>query len=69
MTMTTKRARRAPASDSTTVTVEVVAPHLVYHDGEQRAGTLTGVPADLAEHWERHGWATVVEDDKATKSD
>ncbi|WP_231989786.1 hypothetical protein [Mycobacterium sp. 852002-51057_SCH5723018] len=58
--MTTKRARRAPANDGTTVTV--TGPHLVFHDGEQRAGTLTGVPADTAEHWQRDGWVTIIED-------
>ncbi|MEE2855399.1 MAG: hypothetical protein VX424_22420 [Actinomycetota bacterium] len=66
MTMTTKRQRRAPANDGTTVTITVVDPHLVFHDGEQRSGTLTGVPADVAEHWQRHGWATIVEDKPKT---
>ncbi|OBF00384.1 hypothetical protein [Mycobacterium sp. 852002-10029_SCH5224772] len=61
MTMTTKRQRRTPASDHSTVTVNVNEPHLVYHDGEQRGGTLTGVPTDVAEHWQRHGWATIVD--------
>jgi hypothetical protein len=66
MTMTTKRARRAPAHDRSTVTVTVTEPHLVFHDGEQRAGTLTGVPADVAEHWQRHGWVTIVDDKPKT---
>ena len=60
MTMTTRK--RTPATTSGTVTVTVVEPHLVYHDGEQRSGTLTNVPADTAEHWQRHGWVTVVDD-------
>ncbi|GAB4597528.1 hypothetical protein MOKP4_38460 [Mycobacterium avium subsp. hominissuis] len=60
--MTTKRARRTPdVGAADTVTVTVVEPHLVYHDGEQRGGTLTGVPTDVAEHWQKHGWATIVE--------
>lgn len=62
MTMTTKRACRTPAHDGTTVTVTVVDPHLVFHDGEQRSGTLHNVPTDVAEHWERHGWVTIVAD-------
>lgn len=66
MTMTTRSAKRTPRPSSDTVTVTVTEPHLVYHDGEQRTGTLTGVPADTAEHWERHGWATIVEDKPKT---
>jgi hypothetical protein len=45
--------------------VTVVEPHLVFHDGEQRSGTLTDVPADTAEYWERHGWVSVVVDTPA----
>ena len=61
--MTTRSAKRTPRPSSDTVTVTVTEPHLVFFDGEQRGGTLTGVPADTAAHWERHGWVT-VEDDK-----
>lgn len=49
-------AKTAPAEE--TVTVDVTPGYLVYHDGEQRGGTLTDVPADLAQTWQRHGWAT-----------
>jgi hypothetical protein len=63
MTMTTKRAQRTTPNPGT-VTVHVVDPHLVYHDGEQRSGTLHDVPAETAEHWQRHGWVTVVDEPK-----
>ena len=33
----------------------------------QRSGTLTNVPAEVAEYWERHGWVTVVDDKPAAK--
>jgi hypothetical protein len=60
--MTTTTRRRTPrTTDTSPVTVKVVEPHLVYHNGEQRGGTLTDVPADVAEHWERHGWVTTVQ--------
>jgi hypothetical protein len=59
MTMTTTRKRRAPQPSTDNVTVTVVEPHLVYHDGEQRSGTLTDVSADTAEHWANHGWVTI----------
>ena len=31
------------------------------------SGTLTNVPADVAEHWYRHGWVTVEEAKAAAK--
>jgi hypothetical protein len=61
MTMTTRK-RATRAHDTTTVTIKVVEPHLVYFDGEQRSGTLTGVPADVAEYWQRHCWVTLIDD-------
>ncbi|MDT5096406.1 MAG: hypothetical protein QOC76_143 [Mycobacterium sp.] len=66
MTMTT-RSKRTQSKRATgdSVTVTVVEPHLVFHDGEQRSGTLTDVPADTAEYWERHGWVSVVVDTPA----
>ncbi|MDX1890116.1 hypothetical protein [Mycolicibacterium sp. 050158] len=55
------RKRTAPTpTTSGVVTVTVVEPHLVYHDGEQRGGTIHGVPADTAAHWQKHGWATIT---------
>ena len=65
--MTTRRTSRKPAakpaqadtSEADLVSVDVVAARLVYFDGEQRSGTLTGVPADVAAQWIRHGWATL----------
>jgi hypothetical protein len=62
MTMTTRKRTPRP-TDTSPVTVKVVEPHLVYHDGEQRSGTLHNVDADTAALWERHGWATVVTDE------
>ena len=66
MTMTTRK--RTP--DTSTVTVKVVEPHLVFHDGEQRAGTragtLTGVPAATAKYWVKHGWVTINDEPAPT---
>jgi hypothetical protein len=68
--MTTRSAGRKPAAkpaaaqadtsegDGELVSVDVVPPHAVYHDGEQRTGTLTGVPAEVVAYWLRRGWAT-----------
>ena len=63
MTMTTRK-RTQRTQDTSTDSVKVVEPHLVYHDGEQRSGVLTDVPADTFAHWERHGWVTI--NDKPT---
>jgi hypothetical protein len=60
---TTTRKGRAPKASSDTVTVTVVEPHLVFHDGEQRSGTLDGVPTDTAAHWLKHGWVTITPTD------
>jgi hypothetical protein len=60
MTMTTRSKRRQPATASGPVTVHVVEPHLVFHDGEQRAGTLHNVDADTADYWQRHGWVEII---------
>jgi hypothetical protein len=68
MTMTTRK-RRAAKPSSDTVTVTVVEPHLVFHDGEQRSGTLTGVPADTAQYWVKHGWVTVNDQPAPTGDD
>ena len=69
MMMTTRSAGRksaakpataqADTSDAELVSVDTVAPHAVYHDGEQRTGTIDNVPADVAAQWIRHGWATL----------
>jgi hypothetical protein len=62
--MTTKPAARKttapskPTQAEETVTVHVTPGYLVYHDGEQRGGTLR-VPADVAAQWVARGWATV----------
>ena len=60
---TTRAAAPRKAADTTpkdrtadTVTVKVLAPHLVYWDGEQRGGTLRGVDRETAEQWARDGW-------------
>ena len=66
--MTTRSTRKPKAkadNSSASATVEVVAPHAVYLDGEQRTGTLTDVPAATAKHWQRHGWVTVADDQPA----
>lgn len=51
----------AKTADTTTVTVHVTPPHAVYWDGQQCGGILTDVDRDLAQHWVKHGWATVSE--------
>jgi hypothetical protein len=56
---TAAKAEASPAKE--TETVHVKDGYLVYFDGEQRGGTLTDVPADLAQTWRRHGWATPAE--------
>ena len=53
--------KAAPKTAEETVTVTVRDGYLVYFDGEQRGGTLTGVPAELARTWQRHGWVKVAE--------
>ncbi len=65
--MTTRKRPQSKRAAAEPVTVTVVEPHLVFHDGEQRGGTLTDVPADTAEYWERHGWVTLVDDKPAAK--
>ncbi len=60
--MTTRSGNRKPKpktaqTDNSAVTVDVVPPHAVYHDGDQRTGTLHDVPAAIAEQWIRHGFA------------
>jgi len=43
------------------VTVAVVPGYLVFHDGKQTDGTLTGVPEATARDWAARGWVTLVE--------
>jgi hypothetical protein len=64
----TTRKRTPRTHDSNTVSVAVLAPFLVYHDGEQRSGVLHDVPADTAEHWAKEGWVT-INDQAAPTSD
>jgi hypothetical protein len=59
--MATARARKQPEPDEATVTVTVVPPHLVFHDGEQRDGKLTGVPEAVARDWAARGWVELAE--------
>jgi hypothetical protein len=63
MTMTTRkrtpRTPRTPSADGT-VSVDVVEPHLVYHDGEQRGGHLDNINAATATRWARQGWVTIT---------
>ncbi|MCZ0732212.1 hypothetical protein [Mycolicibacterium iranicum] len=65
--MTTRsigRRQRPPRLSGDTVTVEVTEPHAVFWQGEQRSGTLTDVPVELADHWTRRGWVARVEADE-----
>ncbi|WP_431840285.1 hypothetical protein [Gordonia hongkongensis] len=52
--------KRTQTRSPDTVTVVVTEPYAVYHRGEQRTGTLTDVPADLAAHWQHRGWVTIT---------
>jgi hypothetical protein len=47
-----------PKSEDT-VTVEVTPGVLVFHDGEQRGGTLQA-PKDDAEMWAGRGWVQIT---------
>lgn len=68
MTMTARLKRlQSTRAAGESVTVTVVEPHLVYHDGEQRSGVLHDVPAVTAEYWERHGWVTIDQPKPSTK--
>ncbi|MDW5612076.1 hypothetical protein [Mycolicibacterium sp. D5.8-2] len=63
------RRTAAKPADTDTVTVTVTAPHLVYWDGDQRGGTITGIPTDTAQHWAKHGWATITNTPPTLKTD
>lgn len=54
--------RRKPRRDTTPCTVTVTPGHLVFHDGAQRDGTLHDVPKHLAMHWQKHHFATIVDE-------
>lgn len=54
--------RRKPCRDTTPCTVTVTPGHLVFHDGAQRDGTLHDVPKHLAMHWQKHHFATIVDE-------
>jgi hypothetical protein len=49
----------AKPKDEDTVTVKVRPGVLVFHDGEQRGGTLH-VPKDIAQTWAARGWAEIT---------
>jgi hypothetical protein len=51
-------AAKAESAQQTVTTVNVKPGYLVFHDGQQRGGTLTGVPVEVAEVWRRHHWVT-----------
>ena len=65
--MTTRSTGRKPAAAKPaatqadtavdTVSAGTVAPRAVFHDGEQRTGTIHNVAADTAQYWIRRGWA------------
>lgn len=62
-------ARKRTSAPAGTVSVTVVPPFAVYHDGDQRTGTLDAVPTDVAQHWAKHGYVTINEavvDDQPT---
>lgn len=48
--------------------VRVAEHRQVVHDGTVYLdGQTVEVPADVAEHWTEHGWASVVEDKPRSK--
>jgi hypothetical protein len=48
-------------ANADTVSVDVIEPFLVYHDGEQRGGHIDNVPTGRAEWWAKRGWVTIDE--------
>jgi len=62
MATTRKPAAKQPEPEpEATVTVTVTPPHLVFHNGEQRDGNLTGVPEAVARDWAARGWVELAE--------
>lgn len=57
-----KAAAAAPKKPTSGVTVTTTPPHAVFHNGEQRTGTLTGIDTATAHQWVRYGWATIDPD-------
>jgi hypothetical protein len=68
MTMTTKNTRKRAADptpdDHTLCDVDVTPGRAVYWDGEQREGTLRGVPKHIATDWLKAGHANAVHEPK-----
>ncbi|MCG7597833.1 hypothetical protein [Mycobacterium sp. PSTR-4-N] len=50
--------RATPPSNGGRVSVEIAEPFAVFHDGEQRTGTVDNVPVAVARYWLRRGWAS-----------
>jgi hypothetical protein len=57
----TRKPKAAELEAEATVTVTVTPGLLVFHDGEQRGGELTGVPEAVARDWAARGWVEVAE--------
>lgn len=56
--MAARKRTTAPAPVGT-VSVTVIEPFAVYHDGDQRNGVLDDVPATTAARWAKHGYVTI----------
>jgi hypothetical protein len=55
------RKRTPPAvANADMVSVDVISPFLVYHEGEQRGGHLDNVPTGRAKRWAKRGWVTIA---------
>jgi hypothetical protein len=66
--MTTRsRKQKAAKPDTSLVSVEIAQPFAVIWDGEQRTGTVDGVPLDTALEWLRRGWAAYCWGDNIPK--
>jgi hypothetical protein len=58
---TARRPAAAKTEPEATVTVHVTPGLVVFHDGQQRGGTLTGVPETVARDWAARGWVELVD--------
>jgi hypothetical protein len=57
-----QRRRRRPQLNVTPCDVDITPGIVVFWDHDQRSGTLHDVPMYLAMHWQKHGWATIVDE-------
>lgn len=71
MTLTTKTARKQPTGPTTVddhalCSVDVTVGRAVYWDGEQREGSIKGVPKHVAMEWLKAGHVRTVHEPKSS---